>query len=403
MIAYYGTKISPNQLETGEGFLICKNVPIARIGTMEYMSSELGLEGADRVITVTRAPEDVFSPAALASFEGKPVTSDHPPSLVTPEDVSMYERGHAQNVRRGSGEWADYVLADLHIHDAELIRAIRDGKREISCGYECEYVDNGDGTYSQKRIIGNHIAIVDAGRAGHKAAILDNIMPGTAERKRMSKQSKWLSLFGKAVSGASPEEVDRMAMDTAELMETGEAPAEEKAVDEEAPETPAEPSMDEKLYESIDALSAKMDQILEALMPKEEATEEKEYDPIDEAIEILSEAKEEKVEDEEAADPTGEEAVTVEAEEMADEAESMDRATALAILKSMRPAIAGIKDADERKAVSDAVLAMVKGKEVTDAAKIMKAAQKAAVKPATDYAEIQKIYDARNPHKKEGK
>lgn len=408
MIAYYGTKISPNQLETGEGFLICKNVPIARTGIMEYLGSEIGLDGeeAGRVITVTRAPEDVFSPAALASFEGKPVTSDHPPALITPEDVSMYERGHAQNVRRGSGEWADYVLADLHIHDAELIREIREGKREISCGYECEYVQNDDGTYSQQKIIGNHIAVVDAGRAGHKAAILDKTMPKPAERKRMSKQSKWLSLFGKAVSGATPEEVDRMAMDTAELMGTDEEPTEAAPADaaEEAPavEAPAEPTADEKLYESIDTLSAKMDAILEALTKTEEKEEvEEPKDPIDEAIEILSEAKEEKVEDEEAADPTGEEAVTVSAEEMNEEQPaSMD---ALSILKTLRPAIAGIKDADDRKAVSDAVLQMVRGKGTTDAAKIMRAAQKAAVKPASSIDDVQKLYDARNPHKKEVK
>ena len=401
MIAYYGTKISPNQLETGEGFLICKNVPIARVGDMEYMASEMGLKG-DGVITVHRSPEDVFSPAALASFEGKPVTSDHPPALITPEDVTMYERGHAQNVRRGAGEFADYVLADLHIHDAELIREIREGKREISCGYECEYVDNGDGTFSQKKIIGNHIAVVDAGRAGHKAAILDKKMPGTAERKKMSKHSKWLSLFGKAVSGASPEEVERLAMDTAELMgeEPGAAPADEAPDTEAAPADEApEKTMDEKLYESIDALSAKMDAILEALAPKAEEPAEEPKDPIDEAIEILSEAKEEKVEDEEAADPTGEEAVTVEAEAMNEET-SMD---ALAILKTLRPAIAGITDTAERKAVADAVLAMVKGTGTTDAAKIMKAAQKAAVKPVNTVDEVQKMYNARNPHMKEVK
>lgn len=406
MIAYYGTKISPNQLETGEGFLICKNVPIARVGDMEYMASEMGLKG-DGVITVHRSPEDVFSPAALASFEGKPVTSDHPPALITPEDVTMYERGHAQNVRRGTGEFADYVLADLHIHDAELIREIREGKREISCGYECEYVDNGDGTFSQKKIIGNHIAVVDAGRAGHKAAILDNKMPIPAERKKMSKHSVLLSLFGKAATGATPEEVERLAMDTAELMgeeAPGAAPADEAPETEAAPADEApEKTMDEKLYESIDALSAKMDAILEALAPKAEEPAEEPKDPIDEAIEILSEAKEEKVEDEEAADPTGEEAVTVEAEEMNEEAPaSMDGATALSILKTLRPAIAGIKDATDRQAVSDAVLQMVRGKGTTDAARIIKAAQNVQ-KPVNVVEDVQKLYDARNPHKKEVK
>ena len=94
MLAYYGYTISPNQIETGEGFLICKNVPIARTGTQEYLGREMGLSGvdADRIIAVSRSPDEVFSEAALASFEGKPVTNDHPPGLIGPDDVKNYEK-----------------------------------------------------------------------------------------------------------------------------------------------------------------------------------------------------------------------------------------------------------------------------------------------------------------------
>ena len=156
MISYYGYTISPNQIETGEGFLSCRNVPIARTGTQEYLGREIGLEGkaADAIVTVYRSSSEVVSEAALASFEGKPATNNHPPDLIGPDDVSMYEKGHVQNVRRGTGEWEDFVIADLHIHDRELIEAVQNGKREISCGYECEYIDNGDGTYSQVNIRG---------------------------------------------------------------------------------------------------------------------------------------------------------------------------------------------------------------------------------------------------------
>ena len=58
MLAYYGYTISPNQIETGEGFLICKNVPIARTGDQQYLGREIGLTGADaeRDFTVRRSP-----------------------------------------------------------------------------------------------------------------------------------------------------------------------------------------------------------------------------------------------------------------------------------------------------------------------------------------------------------
>ena len=95
MLTYYGTEISPNQTKTDEGFLICKNVPIARTGTMEYLARELGLDGdPERIVTVNRYEEDVFSPAAMASFEGKIVTDNHPPDNLLPETAGadVYKR-----------------------------------------------------------------------------------------------------------------------------------------------------------------------------------------------------------------------------------------------------------------------------------------------------------------------
>ena len=101
MIYYYGTEISPNQIETGEGFLICKNVPIARIGQQLYKAEDLNMDGdGERIIKVNRYEDDVFDIAALASFEGKPVTDGHPPEEVEPSNFSNYAKGHAQRVRR---------------------------------------------------------------------------------------------------------------------------------------------------------------------------------------------------------------------------------------------------------------------------------------------------------------
>lgn len=53
MIAYYGSKISEHMTKTPEGFLICHDVPIARIGQQEYFAGELGLDGdPDRLVQV---------------------------------------------------------------------------------------------------------------------------------------------------------------------------------------------------------------------------------------------------------------------------------------------------------------------------------------------------------------
>ena len=128
MQAYYGYTLSPNQIETNDGFLICRNVPIARTGVQDYAGSEIGLDSAE-IVHVDRPADEVFSDAALASFEGKPVTDEHPPQLLSPETATLYEKGHAQNIRRGTGEWDGYVIADRHIHDRDLIDKIQNGKR----------------------------------------------------------------------------------------------------------------------------------------------------------------------------------------------------------------------------------------------------------------------------------
>ena len=163
MLAYYGTDISPNQTETQEGFLICRNVPIARTGTQDYLARELQLDGdPERTILVNRLPEDVFETATLAAFEGKPVTDGHPPENVSPENYAAYAKGHVQNVRKQG----DYIVADLYVNDAALASDIRNAvKREVSCGYLCNYEPDGTG-YKQTHIRGNHVAVVPKGRAG---------------------------------------------------------------------------------------------------------------------------------------------------------------------------------------------------------------------------------------------
>lgn len=408
MRAYYGYTLSPNQLETNEGFLICRNVPISRTGDQDYIGTEIGLDDAS-MHSVHRKSEEVFSDAALASFEGKPVTDDHPPELLTPDTARMYEKGHAQNIRPGIGEWEGYVLADLHIHDRDLIEKIQNGKREISCGYECEYLQEPDGSYSQHKIRGNHIAVVDKGRAGKRAAILDadtkqaQTAPERTESMKKKRNSTLLRLFGVAASGKSEEEISRLAMDTADALEGGEGPEKEPAEDEKP--------YKERLYESIDPehMSDEMlDSLAEKIMAKmaarkeaEEAMKEDE-DPLATKIEELTGGEAEVPEDDG-------EARTVPAEEMdMGKACGMDKALASSILRAMRPTVAQIQDKKTRKAVSDALIRCVTTNDgASDIARIIQAAQHNAqrnIKPKQmNIDEIQALYDARNPHKNGGK
>lgn len=394
MLAYYGYTISPNQIETGEGFLICRNVPIARTGSMDYLESEINPEGSSaKMVKVLRAPEEVFSEAALSSFEGKPVTNEHPPDLLTPETYSLYAKGHAQNVRKGVGEWEGHMVADLHIQDETLIREVQEGKREISCGYECVWSDNGDGTYSQHEIRGNHVAVVTQGRAGKNVAILDskkNVEAKRPERKgSMKKNSLFFKLFAKAVKDASPEELEAMAADAADALETEEEPKKTE---------PVSPAKEE--VKDFSSLDAKLDKLMDLLSAKKEP--ETDQDPLDGLIESLTGKKEE------PAAP-GAEAKVVPAEELDKATQTADKAIMAEVIKQLRPVIAGIKDSADKKAVTDSLIACLSdGSTVSDIARIAAATQKNAARladkqPGIDLDACQSAYDAMNPHKNGGK
>lgn len=407
MLAYYGYTISPNQLETVEGFLICRNVPIARTGEMDYLESELKQDGdSSKMVKVYRSPEEVFSEAALSSFEGKPVTDEHPPELLTPDNCVQYARGHAQNIRKGEGGWEGHVIADLHIQDEELIRAIQDGKREISCGYECSYIENEDGTYSQHDIRGNHIAVVTRGRAGKHVAILDSCKKVEAVKRperneKMKKNSLFLKLFARAAKDASPEELETMAADAAAAMD--EEPA---AKEPPAASAAKEEPLKEGTQDST-SLDGKLDMLLDMMKglaagKSGGGTEQPVEDPLDSLVKELT------GEGGEAPTPAATEAKVVPAEELDKSSCAADKAAMAAVVKQLRPVIAGIKDEATRKSVTDSLVACLTDKDtISDIAKITQAVQKNAVKltdkkPQEDMEAYQAAYDAMNPHKQNG-
>lgn len=189
--AYYGSKISDHITRLSDGCILCHDVPIARTGTYQYLASELGM-GGNEVITVHRKAEDVFDQKALASFEGKAFTDNHPPDNVSVDNWAMYSKGEVRDVRRGKGQDSDKVIADILVRDPIVINEIFSGKREISAGYECEYVQDANGNFYQKNILGNHVALVNAGRAGKTVCINDEKKDGKSKYRFIKKIQKAL-------------------------------------------------------------------------------------------------------------------------------------------------------------------------------------------------------------------
>lgn len=395
MLAYYGTAISDHITQKPNGGIICTDVPIARTGRQEYLARELQLDGdPERVVQVTREEGEVFSPAAMASFEGACVTDGHPPENVTAVNFGQYSKGHAQNVRRVG----EFLVADLHIDDSVLAdQVLNRAKREVSCGYLCSYAPSGGG-YAQREIRGNHVAIVPRGRAGSSVSIKDSAQCAGKGRKYMGKFGQAiLEALGMAAHEAeNPQEVQALVATAASVLDA--AP--------QAKEKPAGNTATGTAQDSdIAAVADKLDKVLamlESLKPAEKPAEEAKPNGEDELDSLL-----EKLDGKE----DGEKAVTVPADKAADACLSpAAKDAAVAMLRSMRPVVAAIKDEDVRARVTDALIASIRdqGKMNEIAAAAQASAKQAADQAAmTSYekrcADSQTAYAARNPHKRQEK
>lgn len=388
MFYYYGTVISDHITEKPDGGIICTSVPIARIGEMEYLARDLQLDGdPERVVIVERDPEEVFDPAALASFEGAFVTDGHPPENVTAENFSTYSRGHIQGIHREG----DYVVGDIHINDKILAsEVLHHGKRQISCGYTCIYQPLPDGRYKQVRIRGNHVAVVTRGRAGASVSIHDSAESAGKGKNAMSKFAEAiLSAFGMAAKDAKDDqEMSALVTTTMTALDAepdAKTQAETPATDVDIIHEPKGTDLGEKLDRVLEMLSSLQHK-------KQEEKALRDEGDLDGLIEKLA-GKEEP-----------EASVTLPADETADLSPAA-RDAAAALLRKVRPAVAAIQNEKERSQVVDALLSTLQGPDVMG--QVMQAAA-AHARRASDAAptfearcrESEAAYAARNPHKK---
>ncbi len=338
---YYGNRLSENiSRREPEGYLLCLNVPVARTGTQDYLPEELGLApgsfsfatGPGGLVSVYRPEEEVFAPETMASFEGMPVTNDHPPDGVDVDNIRRLQMGHAHNIRRGTGEESDLLLADLIITDERLIEAILNGKREISCGYTYELAEE-NGRYIQKKIRGNHIAVVDAGRAGPRVSIKDH----KCERSSVSMKKSLTKLLARMAKDGDVEAVAEFIEEMIEgepetpveaVAEVVEEVAEAATEPEVVVETPegTEVTVDE---DTVSGIIERLDRLIELLTPAPAASDEDPEElPAEEVAEVIEEVIE-AVEEAESAEVIPEENAAEEVAEIVEAILEPDVSTTL--------------------------------------------------------------------------
>jgi hypothetical protein len=150
--------------ETPEGYLRVE-ATFARSGLQRYRRAD----GTEQI--EYRPEEEVSREDSLLSLANLPVTLEHPPELLTPENTREYSRGSTGSIVKYQSPFA---LGFVTITDREAIDAVKRGdSREVSVGYRVKY-DSTPGVTArgerydgvQRQISGNHVAIVRRGRAG---------------------------------------------------------------------------------------------------------------------------------------------------------------------------------------------------------------------------------------------
>lgn len=172
----------------GNGWFEIRANPISKAGVFPYSGRQLGLEGEDanKIFQVLRPPEELGDPECVASFKLVPWIDEHvmlgpAAQKLTPRAVSAEEKG-VQGVIGEEVFFQDGTLfANIKAFSSTLAALIEAGKRELSAGYRCIY-DMTAGVWNgqrydavQRKIRGNHLALVKEGRMGPDVAVMDRL------------------------------------------------------------------------------------------------------------------------------------------------------------------------------------------------------------------------------------
>ena len=176
------------------GFVEIKDNPISKAGIFDYSGAQLGLKGADanKIFKVYRPAEELSDPECLDSFKLLPFIDEH--AMLGDERAGALP-AERKGVQGFIGEQVrfdpPYLRGNLKIVSESMKSLIDNGKIELSPGYRCKY-EFTPGTFDgaaydviQRKIRGNHLALVDEGRTGPDVAVLDK-MTFTVDTKELA-------------------------------------------------------------------------------------------------------------------------------------------------------------------------------------------------------------------------
>lgn len=160
------------------GYWYIKKNPISKEGVFPYLGHTISDDCEPNKIY------KVYRPAS--TLKDSVETWDNPPKPFIDDHEMLGEGFTAVDDRPVQGIIYNPVFengvlyADIAVYSEDLKSNIENGKKELSLGYFCKYkkergVFNGEVyDYVQYDMVGNHIALVDAGRCGSDVKVFDH-------------------------------------------------------------------------------------------------------------------------------------------------------------------------------------------------------------------------------------
>jgi len=164
------------------GWYEVRDNPLSKTGVFPYLGATLpNAPDPNRVYRVYRPADELADPQFLDSLRLIPFVDDHEMLGDEAEGLTPAEQYGVHGVI-GENVYFDgaYVRGNIKVFSQAIASAIEHHKRELSLGYRCEY-EWSPGEYQgipydaiQRRLRGNHLALVQEGRMGKDVAVLDH-------------------------------------------------------------------------------------------------------------------------------------------------------------------------------------------------------------------------------------
>ena len=160
------------------GYWYIKHNPISKEGVFPYLGHTISDDcEPNKVYKVYRPAKTLADSVETWDNPPKPFIDDHE---MLGEGFTPVDDRPVQGIIYNP-ECKDGVLyADIAVYSEDLKQNIENGKKELSLGYFCKYkkergVFKGEVyDYVQYDMVGNHIALVDAGRCGSDVKVFDH-------------------------------------------------------------------------------------------------------------------------------------------------------------------------------------------------------------------------------------